>query len=150
MNLKGAIKAGVAAGQPLPDIHAGLRLVTKLEFYRSLLELIGENGVPNILRCFCGHDCSRCKVLHATIHDDEALRQESAAFYRDTFRREIPPEKLRCFGGRSGEVMEGCEGCPFSRCCREKGVERCTDCGEYPCRMIAEYEREYVDKVNQV
>ena len=28
------------------------------EFYRILLELILQKKIPNILICFCGHDCS--------------------------------------------------------------------------------------------
>jgi len=100
--------------------------------------------------CYCGHDCSRCRVYLATITGDPALREESVRFYKTECNLDIPPEKMRCLGGRSSEIMEACKGCPFMKCCKERNLHACADCPEYPCETIAWYTEKYVNKCNQV
>ncbi len=100
--------------------------------------------------CYCGHDCSRCRTYLATVNDDAAMRQASAKFYKDEFNHDIPLEKLRCMGGRSGDVFEGCRHCPFIKCCKEHGYEYCSDCPEYPCANLTGYMEKYINKANQV
>ena len=99
--------------------------------------------------CCCGHDCSKCKVYLATVLDDAALREESVRFYRDQLGRDVPPERMRCLGGRSGEVMELCRECPFTKCCREKGIHSCAQCTEQ-CGTFQWYSEIYVNRCNQI
>lgn len=103
--------------------------------------------------CYCGHDCGRCLVYLATVTDEPEIaaeyRRQAQIFYRDTLGLEIPAEKLVCHGGRSDVVMEVCHACPFRNCCRERKMDRCKDCPEYPCGAIAAYENQWVNKVLQ-
>ncbi|MBQ8640720.1 MAG: DUF3795 domain-containing protein [Clostridia bacterium] len=106
------------------------------------------------MKCYCGHDCGRCLVRLATVTDDAALaaayRKEAHTFYRDVMHMEIPPEKLVCHGGHADTVMEACSGCPFRKCCREREIERCRDCTEYPCDSILRYEKTWVNRFLQI
>jgi len=150
-NVDGFIKTGVAQKRPLADICASLcGAVDKTAFYTSVLRLIEAGEIPNVLVCCCGHDCSRCLTFRATLADDAAMREKSARFYRTAMGMEIPPEKLRCLGGRSGEPMEACRGCPFLNCCKEKGLHACEECAHYPCKTLGWYMEKYVNKANQV
>lgn len=99
---------------------------------------------------FCGHDCSRCLTYLATVNNDEELRVKSQRFYKDKFNLDIPLEKLRCLGGRSEGVFYMCNGCPWMKCAKEKGLSACSECVEYPCKPLAEYQEKYVNKRNQI
>jgi hypothetical protein len=100
--------------------------------------------------CYCGHDCSRCLTYVATVNNDNALRAASAKFYNDEFNIDIPLEKLRCMGGRSDEIFEGCKDCPYMKCCGERGLYSCEECADYPCGELKWYQEKYVNKVNQI
>ena len=100
--------------------------------------------------CCCGHDCARCLTYLATVHNDEALRRQSQEFYQSEFGIDIPPEDIHCHGGRSEDVFCLCRACPFVKCCRERGVDACSDCTEYPCGSIRAYQEKYVNKCNQI
>lgn len=99
--------------------------------------------------CFCGHDCARCLTYLATISDDEETRRKSQRFYMDEFGFNIPLEKLRCLGGRSGDLFYLCKGCPWMKCAKEKGLSACSEC-EHPCKPLSEYRDRYVNKYNQI
>ena len=104
----------------------------------------------NQLICFCGHDCSRCVTYLATVRNDDELRKQSQEFYKTEFGRDIPFSEIHCMGGRSDDAFTLCRECPWMKCCRERGLDRCADCGEYPCKPLAEYSWKYVNKCNQL
>ena len=100
--------------------------------------------------CYCGHDCARCITYIATLRDNDNLRRQSQSFYKERFGLDMPFEKFNCEGGRSQNVFELCEGCPFVKCCKERSVDSCNKCPEYPCREISDYQVKYVNKCNQI
>ncbi|MBR5222406.1 MAG: DUF3795 domain-containing protein [Clostridia bacterium] len=104
---------------------------------------------PQPVGC-CGHDCSRCKIYLATVHDDEQLRQESKQFYRDAFSADLPLHTFHCLGCRSEDVFALCRDCPFTVCADRHGVTHCADCAEYPCPALTEYQKTYVNRCNQI
>ncbi len=53
-------------------------------------------------------------------------------------------------GGRSQNVFELCKECPFVKCCKERSVDFCSKCPEYPCKEISDYQEKYVNKCNQI
>ena len=101
-------------------------------------------------KCYCGHDCSRCITYIATQTDDDSLLEQSQRFYKEQFRKEIPLEKFNCCGGRTDNVFELCQECPFVECCKEHSVDSCGKCPEYPCKEISDYQAKYVNKCNQI
>ena len=102
------------------------------------------------LPCYCGHDCARCITYIATLRNDDNLRRQSQSFYKEQFGLDIPLEKFNCEGGRAQNVFELCKGCPFVKCCKERGVDSCSKCPEYPCKEISDYQAKCVNKCNQV
>ena len=100
--------------------------------------------------CFCGHDCSRCITYLATIKDDDGLRKQSQKFYKNEFGYDIPLSDIHCMGGRSDNIFYLCHGCPWMKCCKKHNINSCSDCGEYPCKPLAEYQEKYVNKCNQI
>lgn len=106
--------------------------------------------MPNPNPCYCGHDCARCVTYLATVRDDDDLRRQAQRFYRDTFGLDIPLADLHCLGGRSRARFSLCRDCPWTACCRRRGLDRCADCPEYPCPPLADYIVKYVNRCNQL
>ena len=102
------------------------------------------------LPSYCGHDCARCITYIATLRNDNNLRRQSQSFYKEQFGLDIPLEKINCEGGRSQNVFELCKSCPFVKCCKERSVDSCSKCPEYPCKEISDYQAKYVNKCNQI
>ena len=98
----------------------------------------------------CGHDCARCKIYLATVREDDGLQRESKRFYRDAFAADLPLDAFHCLGCRSEDVFALCRDCPFTACADRHGVTHCSDCGDYPCAMLAEYRDTYVNRCNQI
>lgn len=148
-DMKEIIKRGVEVKKSSEEIRA-FAGADRAEFYRAVSELIGSGEIPNILLCYCGYDCARCRTFRATLSGDDAEREKIAEYYKTVVKRDIPPEKLRCFSGRSDEVMKVCLECPFMRCAKEKNLQVCADCPQYPCPTLKRYMEKYIDKANQV
>ena len=100
--------------------------------------------------CFCGHDCARCMIYVASQSGDEHLRESVRRLYYDEFGIELPAEAFKCAGGRAAEVFGPCTECPFMKCCQEKGIGACTECTEYPCDMLSDYQKKFVNKFGQI
>lgn len=100
--------------------------------------------------CYCGHDCAKCVTYLATKNNDDALREQPRRFYQEEFGQDIPLEQFNCSGGRSDDVFALCQQCPFKRCCKEKNVESCCECPEYPCKTLSDYQAQYVNQCNQI
>ncbi len=100
--------------------------------------------------CYCGHDCTRCVTYRATVENNDELRRQSQKFYKVEFGKDIPLEQIHRMGGRTDDVFYLCKGCPWMKCCKERGIEVCSECPEYPCPPLAEYIERYVSKCNQM
>lgn len=135
---------GVANDVPLTDIYADFRgAVGKTGFYKIVLSLIETNAIPNIMVCYCGVDCARCRTFRATIDNDDEARKTVKAFYEEIGCK-IEIKDLNCFGCRSDETMSACADCPYMKCGKEKGLQRCDECKEYPCESLRSYIETYV------
>lgn len=100
--------------------------------------------------CYCGHDCARCNTYIATQRNDDKLRKQSQRFYKETFGLDIALEEFNCEGGRSDNRFGLCRDCPFVKCCKEHHAASCSECPEYPCKEILDYQIKYVNKSNQL
>lgn len=107
-------------------------------------------GPKNDMTCYCGHDCSRCVTYLATVRNDDELRNQSQQFYKDMFGYDIPLYEIHCMGGRSDDVLYLCKDCSWMKCAKEKGLSSCSNCMEYLCKPLKEYQEKYVNKCNQI
>jgi predicted RNA-binding Zn-ribbon protein involved in translation (DUF1610 family) len=79
---------------------------------------------------YCGLYCGACPVLVANQKGtvDELAREFEAN-----------PAELVCAGCKSDTLAPFCADCRFIPCAREKGVEFCVGCDEYPCERLTEF-----------
>lgn len=85
----------------------------------------------NLIAC-CGLGCEKCDARIATVTNDEALREKTAALWSQLNGVEITPEMLHCTGCRmAGAKTPFCDRlCPIHSCVREKGLDTCADCAQ--------------------
>ncbi len=75
--------------------------------------------MPRPVAAYCGLYCGACPLFLETVRRPAG---EPAA-----------PGQERCLGCRSEVNGSWCAQCSLKRCAREKGVEFCDRCGEFPC-----------------
>ena len=78
----------------------------------------------------CGLDCEACDARIATITNDDALRERTAALWTQLNGVTITPDMIHCTGCRvAGAKTPFCDTlCPVHNCVREKGLDTCGDC----------------------
>ncbi len=84
---------------------------------------------------FCGNDCNACPRFIATQSGDaERLKEVAAMWGKAGWRNEIlSPEEMVCHGCVS---VKWCRYDNIRKCAREKGIDNCGICQDYPCKKI--------------
>ncbi|UCG78502.1 MAG: DUF3795 domain-containing protein [Nitrospirota bacterium] len=80
----------------------------------------------------CGLDCFNCEIY------EENLTEKISDLINSKLgvaREEIPCKGCRQQDGKHYHLPE--DGCATLNCVKEKGVEICCDCGEFPCALLA-------------
>lgn len=90
----------------------------------------------------CGLDCFNCPMYMA--NENDSLRTKISE------KQNIPFEKAVCKGcrGEDGtiEFLGMTEPCNVYKCIQHKGIQFCSDCGDFPCDHL----HPYADKASQV
>ena len=79
----------------------------------------------------CGLDCWNCELFEDNVTD------EIVALF---VSRGVPAAAVPCRGCRDEEGCHfhlGESGCATLDCVKEKNVELCSDCDEFPCELLA-------------
>ena len=87
---------------------------------------------------FCGLACDECPALLATQANDDAKRAELAHLWSKPFNADIKPADINCEGCRSdGTILFcHCRVCKIRECAKQKRVNNCAYCDEYPCKKL--------------
>jgi hypothetical protein len=81
---------------------------------------------------YCGYNCHLC----AARSDDREVRQKLVDGWRKFFGHEnYTVENVRC-DGCLGDGRLADKECKVRPCAREKGVESCAHCDEFPCDKL--------------
>lgn len=93
------------------------------------------------LASVCGLFCKACGIYTATKENNlEALKRISE-------RTHIPFEDIRCEGCRSETRTAYCKNCVMVSCAKEKGLEFCGECEEYPCTSLKTFQSQLPHRV---
>jgi len=87
---------------------------------------------------YCGLDCRKCNAYLATIHDDQALREEIAKLWSELNQVQILPEHINCEGCRvDGVKTVYCDQlCAIRQCAMKKELSTCGSCAEVECCSV--------------
>ncbi|MBN1202878.1 MAG: DUF3795 domain-containing protein [Anaerolineae bacterium] len=88
---------------------------------------------------YCGLYCGACPVFLATADSSPDALQALAE------QMNTDPETLRCYGCKSEKTVTWRSGCRLKACARERGLEFCIECDEYPCANLVAFtiDRQY-------
>ncbi len=104
--------------------------------------------------CYCGLNCKICTIVTTIPQDATRLRNTLVKNGMDVFGQEIYEGFSEFWDvlkkmSELAETCTLCQGtcgdpdCKIRVCAREKGVEVCALCDEYPCDLIREYDKKY-------
>jgi len=98
---------------------------------------------PNVMIAYCGLVCDECPIHLATLETDlirqQAMREDIVRQCAIAYGINIQLSDVTdCDGCRaeSGRLFSGCRNCDIRNCAREKGVENCAHCSDYPCEKL--------------
>jgi hypothetical protein len=96
---------------------------------------------PGQMIAYCGIACSECPTFLATQKNDDRMREETARKWSEMFKAPIKPADINCDGcpAESTRLFGYCAQCDIRKCARDKGVENCAGCADYPCPKLAAF-----------
>ena len=98
----------------------------------------------------CGLNCSKCAVYIATQTDDDGKKEEIALEWAQKHGGHFTADQMNCDGcqaeGRAPDWVPDMifrlwmgYNCPLRKCCRDRGIQTCADCGDYGCSQLQEF-----------
>jgi len=91
----------------------------------------------------CGLLCDTCTIHLATMEPDisrkAAMRNEIAAVCNEKYGMSLSPADVTdCDGCRAdtGRIFSGCLTCEIRKCAKQKDLESCAACSDYPCVIL--------------
>jgi hypothetical protein len=86
----------------------------------------------------CGLNCTQCGAYIATQTDDDAKREEVARDWTQKHGGHFTADQIDCDGcqadGRAPDWTAKL--CPIRKCCRERKIDTCAACEQYPCEQL--------------
>ena len=99
--------------------------------------------MPDLI-AYCGLNCSGCSIYLAALETDKTKKQQMrtdiAKQCSELYHLQLKPEDVTDCDGciTNNRLFSGCMNCKIRACAKEKGVESCAWCPEYPCRNLME------------
>ena len=91
--------------------------------------------VKNELLAPCGLYCGVCRVYIAHRDNDIEFKKEILTIYKAYGAKSV--DDIACDGCLSeGTVFPYCKTCSIKDCIKDKGIEGCRLCDEFPCAII--------------
>ena len=85
---------------------------------------------------YCGLECSKCPAYVATQNNDENKLKEVAKEWSNE-NMQFEPKDILCDGCFSdNKIFQWCKACDIRKCARQKGLESCAYCNDYPCNFL--------------
>ena len=81
----------------------------------------------------CGLYCGVCAIRTAYLSGKPTFIAAIAKAYS------VNPEKVKCEGCLSEAPFVYCAVCPIKSCARNKGLEGCYLCGDWPCDTVEQF-----------
>lgn len=84
---------------------------------------------------YCGLYCGACEILQAYKRARESGRDASWDDLPQQVYSHIMPAEVRCSGCKTNNVFEGCLKCKIRLCARNKNLDFCSNCLDFPCEL---------------
>jgi hypothetical protein len=97
---------------------------------------------------YCGLYCGACEIMKACRKELTTGVKARWEDLPEQFRDNIGKADLVCQGCTTDTVFQGCRGCAIRSCAREKKVESCILCPEYPCSLVSQ-RKTHLDRIGK-
>ena len=85
----------------------------------------------------CGLYCGVCSIYIAHRDDNQKFKQLLMKVYKPFVK---DANDIACTGCLSdGIVFPVCQVCSIKKCCKEKNIEGCHQCDDFPCKFIENF-----------
>lgn len=85
---------------------------------------------------YCGLNCGACPVGLANELDDEENLRKMAEEWG------VKRKDVICSGCKTDTIAPFCSKCEMRVCAREKGLEFCSRCNDFPCEKITSFKND--------
>jgi hypothetical protein len=106
----------------------------------------GNSSDPGTMMAYCGLSCGTCPIHLATLEQDvsrqSAMRESIAEKCSTLYGMNLLPEDITdCDGCRSatGRIFVECLNCKIRNCARQKNLDHCAACKDYPCEILEKH-----------
>lgn len=82
---------------------------------------------------YCGLACEACSVYIASCEGGETLERRAS-------KAGMTADEMFCKGCRSDKTSPYCTACEMKKCIRQKGLTWCSECEEYPCKLLTDFQ----------
>lgn len=83
----------------------------------------------------CGLFCESCSLYIGTTQDPQRLEFLASKYNK-------PIEEMKCTGCRTENLSFYCKTCEMKTCIKEKNLTFCSECDEYPCQILIEFQKQ--------
>lgn len=90
-------------------------------------------NIENKLLSPCGLYCGVCGIMMAYRDNDPDLKR----FFSELWN--ISVDEIKCEGCLSDNLFLHCQRCEIRNCTKERGIEGCHLCAEFPCDKIESF-----------
>lgn len=89
----------------------------------------------------CGLYCGVCAVLYASRDDNRKFKELLAGLYKGKLpdSDNLSVEDIHCEGCLSEHPFGFCRTCGIKDCVRQKGIQGCHQCSEFPCPLVESF-----------
>lgn len=101
---------------------------------------ISRNDACKKTAAVCGLYCEACTLFIAT-NEDPARLKAFAKVYNSS------EEAIKCYGCRSDRRGPYCQICTMFDCAAERGIDFCSECEEYPCDNLKQFQSEMPHRI---
>jgi hypothetical protein len=89
---------------------------------------------------YCGLHCYECRAFKATQAKDIEWKKQIAKQWAEGLKVEFRPEDIDCQGCKSDVLSAWCRRiCKILPCAKERKVQTCAHCDDYPCGKLKEF-----------
>lgn len=94
---------------------------------------------------YCGLTCHTCPIYLATREKNpkkkRGMRAKIAGKINKLYKEKLKAEDVTdCDGCKTEErLFSGSQKCEIRKCARDKGIESCAHCSEYPCEKLKKF-----------
>jgi len=81
----------------------------------------------------CGLYCGVCAILIADRDNNPKFKERLSTVYN------VAADEIQCQGCLSSKRFIYCRVCPIRDCVKEKGLEGCHQCREFPCQFMEDF-----------